>query len=517
MVQKKQFPNIIFFMVDQLAAKWLEISETGICDLPNIQRLKSGGTSFSNAITSNPVCCAARSTLATGLTSRGHGVLENGYQLDPDLPTFMRTLQESGWRTGAFGKVHLNPHFGGLYPDYHRYGFDVTHITEDARGGEWLDWVESEHPQHYQAVLATIWPTEIPKYAAYSRKRNLQDRIKAIRQNFDWTTPEFPDSTPGAYALPFPEEVSQTCWITMHALNFLRETPIDQPCYAHISYVQPHSPFCAPADYIHRIDPLTLPSPVPAEWESDPHAPAYFSGKTPVKPNWQLIRRNYFADLMHLDHQLGQVLDLLETQGRDQNTYIVFLSDHGELLADHGFTGKEERHYDACIRVSLIVTGPGLRQGQICDDLVQLEDICPAVLEIANQSFPPMPRMGPYLKVEAEDLPQLPGKSLLPLCRGERLSDWRTAAYRGSYNAIRSVNPGDWAQTIRTDQYRYTIYPKQGGQLFDLQKDPDEQRNLVADPDYLKIRQELQYQLMELIILQVYPKTRRSLFALGVH
>jgi len=163
-------------------------------------------------------------------------------------------LQESG-RTGAFGKVHLNPHFGGLYPDYHRYGFDVTHITEDTRGGEWLDWVESEHPQHYQAVLATIWPIEIPEYAAYS----------------------------------------------------------------------------------------------------------------------------------------------------------------------------------------------------------------------------------------------------------------------GSYNAIWSINPGDWTQTILTNQYRYTIYPQQGGQLFDLQKKPDEQLNLVADTNYLGIRQKLQYQLMELIILQDYPKTRRELFALVVH
>ena len=139
-------PNIIFFMVDQLAAKWLEAAMDGICDLLNIQRLKSQGASFTNAITSNPVCCAARSTLATGLTARGHGVIENGYQLDPALPTFMRTLQADGWRTGAFGKVHLKPHFAGLRPDYRPYGFDVTHITEDARGGEWLDWIASEHP-----------------------------------------------------------------------------------------------------------------------------------------------------------------------------------------------------------------------------------------------------------------------------------------------------------------------------------------------------------------------------------
>ena len=109
------------------------------------------------------------------------------------------------------------------------------------------------------------------------------------------------------------------------------------------------------------------------------------------------------------------------------------------------------------------------------------------------------------------------GKSLLSLCQGKRPNNWRTAAYSGSYNAIWSINPGDWAQTIRTHQYRYTIYPQQGGQLFDLQKDPDEQRNLAADTNYPEIRQELQYQLMELIILQDYPKTRRELFALGVH
>ena len=101
-------------------------------------------------ISSNPVCMPARSTIATGLTTRGHGVLENGYQLDPGLPTFMRTLQQEGWRTGAFGKVHFRPHYAGVFPDYRPYGFDVTHITEDGRGGEWLDWVEREHPEQYE-------------------------------------------------------------------------------------------------------------------------------------------------------------------------------------------------------------------------------------------------------------------------------------------------------------------------------------------------------------------------------
>ncbi len=151
--------DIILFMVDQLSAKWLESAWEGVCPAPNIEKLKEMGTAFPHCFTSNPVCCLARATISTGLTTRGHGVLENGYRLEPELPTFMKVLQKHGWRTGGFGKVHLKPHYAGLYPDYKPYGFDVTHITEDPRGGEWLDWVEKIHIGHYEAALATIWPT----------------------------------------------------------------------------------------------------------------------------------------------------------------------------------------------------------------------------------------------------------------------------------------------------------------------------------------------------------------------
>ncbi|MHC4886600.1 MAG: sulfatase-like hydrolase/transferase [Planctomycetota bacterium] len=247
--------SVVLLMVDQLSAKWLEEAEQGICDLPNIRALRERGTSFTNAITSNPVCCPTRATIVTGLTSRGHGVLENGYELDPQLPTFMQVLQGNGWKTGAFGKVHLQPHFKGLNPDYRPYGFDVTHITEDSRGGEWLDWVEETYHEHYEAVLAAIWPTAIPEFECYGRdRRNLRERIDRIRGAFDWATDEFPQNTYGATTLPFPQEVSQTNWITMHAERFIREQEADQPFFAHISYVQPHGPFQVPAEYMARVD-----------------------------------------------------------------------------------------------------------------------------------------------------------------------------------------------------------------------------------------------------------------------
>ncbi|MBT5877227.1 MAG: sulfatase-like hydrolase/transferase [Candidatus Latescibacteria bacterium] len=512
-------PNIVFFMVDQLSAKWVEAAESGVCELPNLQRLKKRGVNFTRAITSNPVCCATRATLATGMSTRGHGVLENGYQLNPDLPTFMQVLQGCGWRTGAFGKVHFQPHFRGLWPDYKPYGFDETHITEDARGGEWLDWVEENHPDHYESVLATIWPTKIPEFAQYGAdKRDLRARIEKIRETFQWATEEHPRNTFGASTLPFPQEVCQTNWITGHALDFIHGMDADQPFFAQISYVQPHGPFHVPAEYLSRVDTSKIPEPLDAEWVQDPHAPKELSRREPIAGDWEYARHCYFADLCHLDEQLGKIMTALEETGRLDDTYIIFLSDHGDMCYDHGFLSKEEKHYDACIRVPLVIAGPGVSPAATCEAMVQLEDICPTILDAASQRMPLLPKMGPYLDVAADQIPALPGRSLLPLCTAGIPDDWRKAAYSESYNHINSAHHGQWARTVRTEQYRYTYYPDgHGEQLFDLLKDPDEQNNLVADPTYAETRIHLRDRLLDLVIQQDYPKTRRDLFAFGVH
>lgn len=512
-------PDIVFVLPDQLSAKWVEAALAGAAPLPNIERLQRMGIRFSRAITSNPVCCPARATLATGLATRGHGVLENGYQLDPALPTFPQALQRAGWRTGAFGKVHFQPHYRTLMPDWRPYGFEDVRGTEDPRGGEWLDWVEREHPEHYDAALATVWAHGIPGFADYGPgRRNLRERILRIRASFAWATPEFPLADSGHYPLPFPEEVSQTCWITSHAERFIRETPADRPLLAHIGYVQPHSPFCAPADCMKSVDPARIPEPAGAEWR-DAQGPRALRRQPPDLPaDWRFRRHVYFADLAHLDRQLGRILDALDSAGRLRNTFLFFLSDHGELLHDHGFRNKANKHYDACIRVPLIVAGPGLEAGRVCNDLVQLEDLCPTVLEAAGLRLPPLPAMGRALKAEPRELDPLPGRSLLPLCRGERPADWRDAAYCESYNTIHSADPGLWARTVRTRRWRYTFYPQGNGeQLFDLDSDPDEQVNRVAHPEFTSIRREMRDRLMEQIVMQDQPKTRRALFALGVH
>lgn len=514
-------PNIVFFMMDQLSAKWLEAPASAACPTPNIDRLRARGVSFSQTFTSNPVCTPARSTLATGLTTRQHGVLQNGYQLDPAIPTFMRILQSAGWRTGAFGKFHVEPHFKGVHPDYRLYGFDVTRITEDPRAGDWLDWLEREHPEHYEAALATIWCRAIPEFRHYGPDGiDLSARIAAARGKHVWPSEAFPHDGPGCHTLPFPETVSQTAWITDCATDFIRATDPAVPLLAHISYVQPHGPSCPPGEFMQRVDVDRIPEPLAPTWMEDPAMPTCFrtheSVRSTIPDDWRLRRQYYFADVAHLDTKLGLVMDALQAAGRLASTYIILVTDHGELLMDHGFRGKGEVHYDACVRVPLIIAGPGLGQGTTTDAIVQLEDIFPTVLEMAGVPEPAPNIMGPYLKQPPART--VPGRSLVPLCRGEMPTDWRDAAYIESYNNITKCTIADWARTVRTHRWRYTLYPGGNGeQLFDLAADPDEQTNLARDPGHASVRQELRDHLLDLVIRQDFPHTPNNQFALGVH
>jgi arylsulfatase A-like enzyme len=146
---------------------------------------------------------------------------------------------------------------------------------------------------------------------------------------------------------------------------------------------------------------------------------------------------------------------------------------------------------------------------------VQLEDVCPTILEATGCAYPEPPVMGPHHKGKA---PALPGRSLLPWCQGRAPSDWRDCAYAESYNNLARTNTRDWARTVRTAGWRYTLYPEgKGEQLFDLGSDPDETRNLASDPASAEVRAEMRDRLLELVILQDFPNSPRERFAFGVH
>jgi arylsulfatase A-like enzyme len=538
-------PNVILFIVDQLAAKWFEAArDENICALPNLDWLRENGTSFIRTFTSNPVCSPTRATIATGLCSRAHGLIMNGYALNPEIPTFMQALQNAGWRTGAFGKLHLRPHFDNLTHDYHPYGFDVVHGTEDDRAGEWLDWVKEAHPEHYEAALSTAWP-DVPGYAGYGPDGvDLRPAIRAAKERYPRATEAWPQNTDWAYTLPFPDEVSQSSWITARALDFISDTGEEHPLFAHISYVAPHPPFCPPGEFMDRVNPENIPEPVPAEWLDDSDAPEYYrkmarflNNESEDRPVWDAgpIRRDpdggpakqrmdleyerhcYFADVTHLDEKLGMVRKALDDARRLDNTYIIFASDHGELLGDHGFWQKQERHYDGGIRVPLIISGPGLQKNAACQGFAQLEDLCPTILELAGVPLPELRFRNKFTNGN-DTCSSTSGRSLVELCRGGIPDDWREEAYVESYPYFGPETLGSWARSIRTSRYRYTLYPDgHGEQLFDLEADPDEQKNLVNNPERAALHRELKDRLMEQLIRQDYPVPPRDLFWFGIH
>ncbi len=504
-------PNIIFFMVDQMGAKWLEAAMGGICELPNLKRLQSMGCTFSNAYSNNPVCCPARATLATGLSNHGHGLLSNGYRLNPEIPTFMRTLQTAGWRTGAFGKVHFYPFDSEYYPypDYREYGWDVVHNTEDNRTGEWHDWIRKEHADHYDAMVSTAdnWAKELPYYDAYGADKVSLSEIM-VREKPKRTMPG--GTVFDCYPLPFPEELSQTNWITDHALDFIEAAPEDQPVYAHISYVQPHPPFHTPARFLDLVNVDRIPEPVGLDKGLN------------VASGWREARTFYFADFMHIDEQIGRVLDLLEETGRMASSYFVFTSDHGEMLHDHGRCSKSHNHYEAVYRIPLIIAGPGLKAGSTCDAFAQHEDICPTILDMEPSLLGHHPKPV-FRKGLEKETPLFHGRSLMPWCRGEPVADWRTSALIESFGCLcegpnSNLIAQSWKKALRTADYRYsTVVGHDLEELFDLQTDPDELNNVAADPAYEEALHDMRYSLLNRVMLTDYPLPPRDLEVIGAH
>lgn len=504
-------PNIIFFMVDQMGAKWLEQAMGGICELPNLQRLKDLGMTFTNAYSNNPVCCPARATLATGLSNHGHGLISNGYRLNPEIPTFMRTLQTAGWRTGAFGKIHFYPFDSEYYPhpDYREFGWDVVHTTEDNRTGEWHEWIKSQHPEHYEAMVGTNdnWSKELPYFKSYGEEGTnlceIMDRQKEKRH-------QVPNAGFECYPLPFPEELSQTNWITDHALEFISSTPEDQALHAHISYVQPHPPFHTPERFLSRVNVDLIPDPIG------------LAEGLRVAKNWKEARKFYFADFIHIDEQIGRILDLLEERSQLDSTYFVFTADHGEMLHDHGKLSKSHSHYDPVYRIPLIISGPGIERGGECAAITQHEDICPTILDFEESVMDHHPR--PVFRKGLEnETPLFHGRSLLPWCHGESVEGWRDSALVESFGCLCEGPQSDmiqksWKKTLVTQDFRYSITVGHNiEELYDLRKDPEELNNVIDDPEYRESKNDMKHQLLNRIMMADFPLPPRDLQVIGAH
>lgn len=246
----------------------------------------------------------------------------------------------------------------------------------------------------------------------------------------------------------------------------------------------PHKPFDPPPEYERRYDPDQLPGPWFRESDLEAQeklADAFFqtSPRHPESFKAREIKAKYYAMIELIDYNVGRMLDALERTGQRGNTLVIFTSDHGEMLGDHGLMLKGCRFYEGLVRVPLILSLPGrMRQGVVSDALVELIDLAPTVLELAGACLPK----------------HLQGRSLQPVLTGENTGEHRPHVrceyYRALPKETETINPrGTYATMIRDRRYKLVVYHGlDTGELFDLETDPHEFENLWDSPGHAHIR-----------------------------
>ena len=464
-------PNIVFIQADQLAARALRCYGGAVDSSPTLDRLAAEGMRFDRAYASFPICLPNRATMLTGRSPGVHGQIGGRTKLHADNPTYAHVLGRAGYRVGGFGKFHRE----GTSAPHPRVlddlGFDEFSIVEDDKRGPYLEWIRSEHPDYYELALGRLGKCKghlTPEQEALRERarervfRPLFDRMHYVHM--------FPS--------PFPAEVHDSTYITDLGLDFMRRHLAARegtPFLCQVSYVDPHDPYDPPEPYSGMYSPEDMPEPPAAEWMEQ--GPFCLDELNPL--NCNVIREQnpaifrqaaalYHGSVRFMDDQIARIIRFLEENGLAQNTIVLFTTDHGDMMGDHGFMAKGVIHYDGSIRSPLIAWGAGIEAGDT-DRLTSALDVFPSICDFAG--------------VPRDQLPPLEGKSFAPGARGEGDGEeWDEIA-------VQSIG----IQTVVTDDgWRLTRYlDHDQGQMFNLRDDPDEQHNLHEAPEWAAKRREL--------------------------
>ncbi len=496
MPQKKS-PNIIVICSDQHRADAIGSYGATICRTPVLDRLAGQGVQFNRCFSNNPVCSPARATIMTGCQSRRHGLMRNGYGLTRNLPTFVDRLQSAGYRTRAIGKLHITPHNQGV-AEAPFYGFEHVENSEDPKIGPFLDWVLREYPEYEGYFLGTLF--NLPTNDAYWQgRRDLRKDVEPCREKHlkpleisatcNWGY--------GHYS-PIPEEAHQTTWITDRAIAAVEGHDPSEPLMLWVGYQDPHNPFDPPARFRSMYDPDKMPLPIGSDADDrllPPHLQAFrnaFASFT--EKDWRTLKALYYGSVSFMDASIGRLIETIENRLDMRNTIVVYTSDHGEILGDHGICGKWAYHYDSCIRVPMIWRGDARWQkGVRRNEIIELADFAPTLLKAAG--------------IKADSV--MDGIPYTPLLEGKPHPQGRDHAYIESYNGgPRDPTPAPdcWPRTIRTERYRCTFYPDpEVGELYDLENDPEETRNLYHDPAFCQVVDAHRCRLVSRLIRMDYP------------
>jgi arylsulfatase A-like enzyme len=475
----------LLLLTDQQRKDSLGAYGTSFARTPNLDRLAREGVRFERAYGTNPFCCPARASILTGLYPRTHGVWDNGVQFDAVRPpTLGDLLQERGRRTGCIGKLHLNSWFGPHPPTGYQESQDYW-----AKHPEMADW----HGPYcgFQEVELTVGHVHYASggghYATHLRRTfpegpALLTRERAVED----------DGYVETWHNAIPEAHHYNTWIAERTMAMIdRFDPA--PWFIQCSFPDPHHPFSACEPFASMFDPAAMPGPIPAALEEldrmPPHYRAIHLGQDQLFARGRPFARDVagapLREMMaqmhgmvaHVDRCIGRVLSHLEARGRLDETLVIFTTDHGELLGDHGFLLKGPCFYQALLNLPLIVRGPGVRPA-VRLELVSHVDLVPTVLDCLGEDVPAY----------------LPGRSLRDHLHGAPVAgrDAVLTEYRPQGRNIKVLHTPDW---------KYVYYHAEPhGELFHLRDDPQERRNLFSEPGYAAERRTMHDRLLQELV-----------------
>ncbi|RZT27515.1 arylsulfatase A-like enzyme [Kribbella sp. VKM Ac-2569] len=440
----RRTPNILLVIADQHRFDWLEGTGDLPVRTPNIRRLQDAGVTFRRATTPSPLCAPARACLATGRDYDSTPVPNNFHDLPVDSDTYYRRLRDhAGYFVAGVGKF-----------DLHKATFDWN-LDGSRLLGEWGMTAGIDN----EGKFDSLWSGREEPHGPYMK--HLYDEGLAEAHLADFSRRA--KSPYGDTSLsPLPEESYLDNWIAANAHALLDRRPADAPWHLVVNFAGPH-------------DPMDVTERMRADWAEVDFPPPH--GSTEFDGDHNEVRRRYAAMIENIDRHLGSFLDRLEREGELGNTVVIYTSDHGEMLGDHGIWGKQIA-LDPSIRIPLVISGSLVeRPGAVSEALVSLEDLAATALEIAELETPADMTARSVLGVLRGDSDSHREYVVSGLDRSER--EIEMAARH--YGANQWVRLRGW-RTVTTSEEKLIVSPDlDHPHLVDLAADPHEEHDLAAE------------------------------------
>lgn len=483
-------PNIVLITSDQHRGDCFGFEGRRV-KTPHLDRLAREGTRFSACITPNLVCQPARASMLTGLLPLTHGVRDNGIDLPGQAGErgFAGSLSQAGYRTGLIGKAHFSSH-----QTFAKTGRPECQSSQADFGPGWNGpYMGFEHVE-LMVEGHNYWLPGHPPQGLHHSRWYYGDGLGEERNRLYCTDLGPATGAPQTFYSGLPPAWHNSTWVGDRSIEYLREHR-REPFFLWASFADPHHPFDCPEPWSRLHDPADVDLPahrgtdferrpwwhrasmesVPAGSEEVRKLRQGFS-RMPTLPDGPLrhVIANYYGMIALIDHQVGRIRDALRQYGLEDNTLIVFTSDHGDWLGDHGLMLKGPMPYEGVLRVGLVCAGPGISAGRVVADPVSTLDLAATFTDYGRAAA-----LGP-----------VHGRSLRPMLEGAgatrdfAYSEWDVAASRcGVELKLRTARTRDWKLTLELNSG--------AGELYCLRDDPQEMENLFDSAGHAAARKEL--------------------------